>query len=106
MEKKALKLENAQFVLINHPRNLTLVGFSDDSQFQAKFTTRRDEPQCRGTICNAFEVRTKGFSKSTSRKSVFAWKSGKTVGKMAVVKSGGLHCVYRLKDKRIQTVRL
>ena len=39
-------------------------------------TTGRDEPQCRGTIRNVFEVRTKAFSKSTSyffeKLSVFA----------------------------------
>ena len=40
-------------------------------------TTGRDEPQCRGTIRNVFEVRTKAFSKSTSyflRNSLFSLK--------------------------------
>ena len=47
------------------------------SQILLLQTTRRDEPQCRGTILNIFEVRTKAFSKSTShflRNSLFLLK--------------------------------
>ena len=33
------------------------------SQIPLPQTTRRDEPQCRGTICNIFEVQMKAFSK-------------------------------------------
>jgi len=36
------------------------------SQIPLPQTTGRDEPQCRGTIRNFFEVRTKAFSESTS----------------------------------------
>ena len=45
------------------------------SQILHPQTTGKDEPQCRGTIHNVFEVQTKAFSKSNShflRKSVFA----------------------------------
>ena len=46
------------------------------SQIPLPQTTGRDEPQCRGTIRNVFEVQTKAFSKSTSyffeKQSVFA----------------------------------
>ena len=36
------------------------------SQIPFPQTTRRDKPQCRGTISNVFEVRMKTFLKSTS----------------------------------------
>ena len=47
------------------------------SQIPLPQTTGRDEPQCRGTIRNVFEVRTKAFSESTShflRNSLFLLK--------------------------------
>ena len=45
------------------------------SQIPLPQTTGRDEPQCRGTICNVFKVWTKAFLKSTSyflRNSLFS----------------------------------
>ena len=61
------------------------------SQFPLPQTAGRDEPQCRGTIRNVFEVRTKAFSESTShvlRNNQFSLKSMyHTIANVCVLKT-------------------